>query len=141
MERAEMAGDAAGSQSALVRPLLADDLDTSDEVMRVAFGRFRGLPDPRAVFGDSEIARTRYRAAPDCAWVAELDGEVVGSVFAARWGSFGFLGPLSVHPRLWDQGIGGRLLRPVLEAFARWDVSQAGLFTFPESAKHLRLYQ
>jgi hypothetical protein len=33
------------------------------------------------------------------------------------------------------------LLRPVLEAFASWDVRQAGLFTFADSAKHLGLYQ
>jgi N-acetylglutamate synthase-like GNAT family acetyltransferase len=83
----------------------------------------------------------RFRAAPDCAWVAEVDGDVVGSVFAARWGSFGFFGPLSVDPSLWDRGVGSRLLRPVLEAFASWDVRQAGLFTFADSAKHLGLYQ
>jgi GNAT superfamily N-acetyltransferase len=124
-----------------VRPLLADDLDSADRVMRLAFGTFRGLPDPAAAFGDRDYVRTRYRAAPDCAWAAELDGDVVGSVFAARWGSFGFLGPLTVHPRLWDRGIGSRLLQPVLESFERWGVRQAGLFTFASSPKHIGLYQ
>jgi predicted N-acetyltransferase YhbS len=119
----------------------AGDLDAADRVTRLAFGTFRGLPDPSAAFGDSETVRTRYRAAPDCAWAAELDGEVVGSAFAARWGSFGFFGPLSVRPDLWDRGIGGRLLGPVLEALASREVRQAGLFTFPSSAKHLGLYQ
>ena len=124
-----------------VRPMRADDLDAADRVMRLAFGTFRSLPDPSAAFGDADLVRTRFRAAPDCAWAAEVDGDVVGSVFAARWGSFGFFGPLSVHPGLWDRGIGGRLLRPVLEAFTSWDVSQAGLFTFAGSPKHLGLYQ
>jgi N-acetylglutamate synthase-like GNAT family acetyltransferase len=119
----------------------AEDLDSADRVIRLAFGTTRGLPDPSAAFGDSDSVRTRFRAAPECAWAADLDGEVVGSVFAARWGSFGFLGPLSVHPRLWDQGIGGRLLQPVLEAFEHWDLRQAGLFTFAASPKHLGLYQ
>jgi predicted N-acetyltransferase YhbS len=131
----------ARESAVLVRPLLADDLDAADRVMRVAFGTFRGLPDPSAAFGDSESVRTRYRAAPKCAWAAEVDGEVVGSVFAARWGSFGFFGPLTVRPDLWDRGIGSQLLRPVLEAFALWDVRQAGLFTFASSPKHLGLYQ
>lgn len=125
----------------LIRPVVANDLDAVDRVLRLAFGTFRSLPDPSAAFGDREIVRTRYRAAPDCAWAAEVDGEVVGSVFAARWGSFGFFGPLSVRPDLWDGGIGSRLLEPVLEAFARWDVRQAGLFTFASSPKHLGLYQ
>ena len=119
----------------------ADDLDAADRALRLAFGTIRGLPDPSATFGDADSVRTRFRAAPECAWAAELDGDVVGSVFAARWGSFGFFGPLSVHPDLWDRGIGGRLLRPVLEAFAGWDVRQAGLFTFADSPKHLGLYQ
>jgi predicted N-acetyltransferase YhbS len=121
--------------------MLAGDLEAADRVLRVAFGTFRALADPSAAFGDSETVRTRYRAAPDCAWVAEVDGEVVGSVFAARWGSFGFFGPLSVRPDLWDRGIGSRLLEPVLDAFALWDVRQAGLFTFASSPKHLGLYQ
>jgi predicted N-acetyltransferase YhbS len=121
--------------------MLADDVDAADRVLRLAFGTFRGLPDPSAAFGDRDYVRTRFRAAPDCAWVAEVDGEVVGSVLVTRWGSFGFLGPLTVHPRLWDQGVGGRLLRPALETFERWDLRQAGLFTFADSPKHLGLYQ
>lgn len=121
--------------------MLADDLDAADRVMRLAFGTIRGLTDPSTAFGDSDRVRTRFRAAPEGAWVAERDGEVVGSVFAARWGSFGFVGPLTVHPRFWDHGIGSRLLRPALEALERWDVRQAGLFTFATSPKHIGLYQ
>jgi predicted N-acetyltransferase YhbS len=121
--------------------MVEDDLDQADHVTRVAFGTFRRLPDPGATFGDAESVRTRFRAAPDCAWVAEDGGEVVGCVLAARWGAFGFLGPLAVHPDWWDRGIGSRLLEPVLDAFARWELRQAGLFTFPSSPKHLGLYQ
>ena len=124
-----------------IESMRSDDLDAVDAVMRLAFGTIRGLPDPSSAFGDSDIARTRFRADPESAWVAEIDGDIVGSVFAARWGSFGFFGPLSVHPDLWDRGIGSRLLEPVLEAFERWNVRQAGLFTFAGSPKHLGLYQ
>jgi GNAT superfamily N-acetyltransferase len=124
-----------------VRPLLADDLDSADRVMRLAFGTFRGLPDPAAAIGDRDYVSTRFRAAPDCAWAAEVNGNVVGSVFAARWGSFGFFGPLTVHPELWDRGIASQLLHPVLESFERWGVMQAGLFTFASSPKHIGLYQ
>jgi N-acetylglutamate synthase-like GNAT family acetyltransferase len=134
-------GRATSKAAVHIRPMLAADLGAADRVMRLAFGTIRGLPDPEAAFGDRDLVKTRFYAAPECAWVAELDGDVVGSVFAARWGSFGFFGPLTVHPSLWDQGIGSGLLRPVLEAFERWDVRQAGLFTFAASSKHLGLYQ
>ena len=102
--------------------MVEDDLGSADAIMRLAFGTARGLPDPESTFGDRDIVRSRFRAAPDCAWVAELAGDVVGSVFAARWGSFGFFGPLSVRPDHWDRGIGGRLLQPVLESFTGWGV-------------------
>ncbi len=134
-------GSLAPGSAVLVRPMLDDDVDAADRVTRLAFGTTRGLTDPSAAFGDSEAVRTRFRAAPESAWVAEVDGNVAGSVFATRWGSFAFFGPLAVHPDLWDHGIGTRLIRPVLEAFERWDVRQAALFTFAASPKHLGLYQ
>jgi GNAT superfamily N-acetyltransferase len=124
-----------------VRALEERDLDAADHVMRVAFGTYLGLQDPAAMFGDAQYVRTRFHAAPDRAWAAEAGGEVVGSVFAARWGTFGFFGPLTTRPDVWDTGVGRRLLEPVLESFERWELSQAGLFTFSDSAKHVGLYQ
>ena len=80
-----------------VRPLSESDLANADHIMRVAFGTYLGVPDPVTVFGDSDHVKTRLVAAPDCAWAAEIDGEVVGSNFATRWGSFAFFGPLTVR--------------------------------------------
>ena len=124
-----------------VRPLKESDLPAADHIMRVAFGTYLGAPDPVTVFGDADYVKTRYLAAPDCAWAAEIDGELAGSNFATRWGSFAFFGPLTVRVDLQDQGIGSRLMEPVMDAFERWGPRQSGLFTFPESAKHIGLYQ
>jgi len=124
-----------------VRQMSSTDVDAADRVTRLAFGTYRGVTDPTQTFGAAEPVRSRFRARPDDAWVAELDGEVVGAVFATHWGSFGWFGPLAVHPDHWDRGVASELLRPVLDAFDRWGVSQAALFTFPDSPKHLGLYQ
>ena len=129
------------SDTIIVRALTESDLPAADHIMRVAFGTYLGAPDPVTVFGDADYVKTRYLAAPDCAWVAELDGEIVGSNFATRWGSFAFFGPLTVRVDLQDRGIGSRLIQPVMDAFERWGLRQSGLFTFPESAKHIGLYQ
>jgi N-acetylglutamate synthase-like GNAT family acetyltransferase len=118
-----------------------DDLDAADRVVRLAFGTFRGLPVPEEAFGDADRVRTRFRAAPERAWVAETGGEVVGAVFATRLGSFGYFGPLAVRPDHWDRGIGKRLMEPVVGVFDAWGVRQAGLFTFASSPKHLGVYQ
>lgn len=62
-------------------------------------------------------------------------------LFTTRWGSFGFLGPLSVRPELWDQGVARRLLDPTIARLGEWEVTDAGLFTFADSAKHVSLYR
>jgi GNAT superfamily N-acetyltransferase len=117
------------------------DIGEADRIIRLAFGTFLGLPDPSKTFGDSDYARTRWRANPDGALAAELDGRLAGSNFAANWGSVGFFGPLSVEPRLWDKGVAKQLLEPTMDLFARWGCRQVGLFTFSHSAKHVALYQ
>lgn len=131
----------AAAVEVVVRPLREDDLDVADHVMRMAFGTYLKAPDPLQVFGDADYVRTRFAAAPECAFAAELDGEVVGSNFATRWGSYAFFGPLTVRVDLWDRGIAGRLMEPVMELFDRWEVRQAALFTWPESPRHVHLYQ
>jgi GNAT superfamily N-acetyltransferase len=119
------------------RPLEERDLGEADRIMRLAFGTFFGLPDPMTMFGDSDIAYTRFRAAPDSALAAEADSRLVGSNFITQWGSFGFFGPLSVEPRRWDQGVAQRLLEPTMELFEKWGCRHAGLFTFSHSPKHI----
>lgn len=124
-----------------IRTIEARDLEEVDRIIRLAFGTWLGVPDPMAVFGDRDFAHTRYRAAPDSAFVAQADGRVVGSNFVTHWGSFGFFGPLTIEPRLWDKGIAQGLLEPTMQRFDAWCCSSAGLFTFSNSTKHVALYQ
>jgi GNAT superfamily N-acetyltransferase len=125
----------------IVRPLQENDWPAADRIFRLAFGTFLGLPDPLQFYPSADYVRTRWLADPQAAFAADLDGEVVGSNFAANWGSVGFFGPLTVRPDLWDRGIAKRLLVPVMDAFDKWGTRHAGLFTFAQSAKHIGLYQ
>ncbi len=124
-----------------VGPLREDHLPAADYIMRLAFGTFLGLPEPTSFMGDAALVWSRWRADPDAAFGAEIDGELVGSNFATNWGSVGFFGPLTIRPDLWDQGVGKRLMKPVMECFGRWRTAHAGLFTFAHSQKHVGLYQ
>jgi hypothetical protein len=72
---------------------------------------------------------------------AREGGRLIGSNVATRWGSFGFFGPLTVLPEYWDRGVAQRLLEATMTIFDRWGVRHSGLFTFPQSAKHVGLYQ
>lgn len=93
------------------------------------------------MFGEMQHVRSRFAADPDRAWVATVDGEVVGSVLATHWGSYASFGPLTVAPALWDRGIAQRLLEPVVERFDAWGAALGGLYTFAQSTKHVGLYQ
>ena len=132
--------EATGSEIS-VRPLRERDLPAADHVMRLAFGTFLGLPEPTSFMGDAGYVRTRWVADPTAAFVAEVNGEVVGSNFATQWGSVAFFGPLTVHPHHWERHIASRLMEPILECFTRWGATYTGLFTFPQSPKHIHLYQ
>jgi GNAT superfamily N-acetyltransferase len=116
-----------------VRALVETDLEAADRVFRLAMGTEFGLPEPAAFRGDSDLVKTRWRADPSAGLGAFRGDELIGSSFAARWGSFGVFGPITVRPDCWGQGVGQRLLEP--------SIRQSGLFTFPHSPKHVALYQ
>jgi GNAT superfamily N-acetyltransferase len=124
-----------------IRALTEEDLAAADEAFRLAFGTFLGMPEPLRFFEGAELVRSRWRADPDAAFAAEVDGEVVGSNFATSWGSVGFFGPLTVRPDRQERGIGKALMGPIVECFERWGIEHAGLFTFAESPKHVGLYR
>lgn len=129
------------SLGAAIRPMREADLATADHVTRVAFGTFLGLQPPAQFMGDAGLVRTRFKADPTAAFVAESRGEVIGSNFATNWGSVGFFGPLTVRPDFWNKGVAHQLLAPVMETFSSWGCSHRGLFTFGHSPKHIALYQ
>jgi GNAT superfamily N-acetyltransferase len=124
-----------------IRSLQENDLTEARSIFRMAFGTFMGVPDPETFSADCEYIFTRWHADPGAALAAEVDGKLAGSNFATNWGSFGFFGPLTVRPELWDRHIAQALLAPTIDLFDQWGVREAGLFTFSHSPKHVGLYQ
>ena len=124
-----------------VRQMREADLPAARSILRLAFGTFIGVPDPTSFAADKEYVATRWNANPSAALVAEGNGAVVGSNFASHWGSFGFFGPLTVRPELWNRRVAQKLLAATMDLFEAWRVREAGLFTFAHSARHVHLYQ
>jgi GNAT superfamily N-acetyltransferase len=124
-----------------IRALEEQELDDAERIFRLAFGTFLGLPDPLQFSGDCAYVRTRWLADPSASFAARRNGELLGSNFAAHWGSFGCFGPLTVRPELWEHGVAKRLLAATMDRFDSWGLTHAGLFTFAQSAKHIGLYQ
>jgi len=117
------------------------DLPVARTILSLAFGTFLGMPDPSTFALDKNYVGTRWKANPEAALIAEAEGAIVGSNFASNWGSFGFFGPLTVQPEFWNRGVAQSLLGATVDVFERWDVREAGLFTFAQSARHIHLYQ
>jgi predicted N-acetyltransferase YhbS len=123
-----------------IRPLAEADLPVAKRVCHTAFGTFLGAPDPETFWADRDLVFGRHAAEHTASFAATLDGEVVGSNFATRWGSVGFFGPLSVRPDLQGRDIGQRLVEAVGTSFEGWGTRHNGLFTFAHSGLHVGLY-
>jgi GNAT superfamily N-acetyltransferase len=124
-----------------IAPLAEKDLPEAARIVRVAFGTFLGAPDPETFWTDRDYAHGRHPAPHVASWGAFIDGRLVGCNFATRWGSVGFFGPLSVLPQVQERGIARALLARTVAQFDAWGTRHVGLCTFPQSAKHIALYQ
>ena len=124
-----------------IAPLAEFELPEARRIVRTAFGTFLGVPDPEAFWADRDLVYGRWRAPHVAAFGASIEGHLVGSNFATKWGSVAFFGPLSVRPDLQERGIAQSLLAATMEQFAAWGTAHNGLFTFAQSAKHVALYQ
>jgi RimJ/RimL family protein N-acetyltransferase len=125
----------------VIRPLQEADVAAADRIFGEAFSTFLGLSDPRDFTRDRALIATRWRADPQAPLGAFLDDALVGSCVITRWGSFGFIGPVSVRPDLWDKGVAKQLVAAAVAVLDEAGISQAGLFTFAGSPKHIALYQ
>jgi hypothetical protein len=124
----------------IARPLAEADLPEARRIVRAAFGTFFGVPDLETFWTDRDYVYGRHAAQHTASFAVDADGALAGTNFATRWGSFGYFGPLSIRPDLWERGLAQPLVAAVSSTFDEWGVSHAGLFTFAQSAKHVHLY-
>ncbi len=122
--------------------LKESELKEADRIIRLAFGTFLGLPNPLDFMGDRNFLAPRWSSPHVKVLAARDEGDrLIGSNVVTRWGSFGFFGPLTVLPEYWDKGVAQKLLEASMSVFDKWKVRHSGLFTFPQSPKHVGLYQ
>jgi GNAT superfamily N-acetyltransferase len=138
---ANSAASESSARQPVIGPLAERDLPEAERIFRVAFGTFLGVPEPETFWSDRDYVHGRWRAPHVAALGATLDGRLVGSNFATRWGSVGYFGPITVRADLQEHGIGKVLLAATMDQFDAWGTRHAGLFTFAQSAKHVALYQ
>lgn len=127
--------------SVKVGPLKPNEVDEAYRIMRLAFGTFLGLSNPMEFMGDRNFMTPRFHSKHVKILAAREKDRLLGANVLTRWGSFAFFGPLTILPEYWDKGVAQRLLTATIKIFDDWGVRHTGLFTFPNSAKHIGLYQ
>ncbi len=127
--------------SVLVGQLRETELEEAGRIVRLAFGTFLGLPNPLEFMGDRDFFSPRWRSPNTSVLAARDNGKLIGSNVVTRWGSFAFFGPLTILPDYWNRGVAQQLLAATINVIDRWGVRRSGLFTFPNSLKHVGLYQ
>ena len=130
-----------GESGIAIRAMTAADLAVAAHVWRLAFGTHFGAPEPARFREDMRFIETRFATDPAMAFVAERKGRILGSIIGMDWGSELVLGPLSVDPQYWGQGVARQLVARFLEAADVGGAKLTVLFTFPQSTVHLRLYE
>jgi GNAT superfamily N-acetyltransferase len=124
-----------------VVPLNKGDLSQASELVRLAFATYIGAVEPGEFWNDRDYVHNRWNA-PHSSWFkALIDDRMVGVLCVSRWGSSAIVGPVAVHPDYWDRGIARGLMTTAVEQLDDWAVTHAGLMTFPDSPKHVGLYQ
>jgi len=91
--------------SILVRLATENDLPAADELLRAAFAR------PTDFIPHLRLHRAMQ---PDMLWLAEDDGQLVGSVAAVDYDGVAYIGLMAVHPSRQRQGIAQRLVTHLL---------------------------
>lgn len=128
-------------QRVKVGPLKEAELGEADRLFRLAFGTFIGLPNPADFMAGRNLVISRWRAPHIKALAAREDGRLIGINMMTWWGSFAFIGPLTILPEYWDRGIAQQLMDATVKIFDRQKLKRTGLFTFAHSTKHVGLYQ
>ena len=128
--------------SVTVRPARAEDLPLAQELIaasindlteRHGFGAMASVrPASFQLFSLKDDARGL--------WVAEDDGEIVGSAFSWVSGELWFLAELFVAPRLQGSGVGRELLRRTLDHAAQSGARTRALITFTFNTVSQGLY-
>jgi|APThiThiocy_cv2_1041547.scaffolds.fasta_scaffold00032_22 ribosomal protein S18 acetylase RimI-like enzyme len=109
---AEMLTTAATSDGLAIVPLPAD-FDQWEELLALILSSFRymnDIIDPPSSALRLTPENLEQKAAEETAFLALLDGRMVGCVFLAEKNDHFYLGKLAVDPACQGRGIGGRLV-------------------------------
>ena len=124
-----------------LRPLTDADVPAAARINRAAFSAFFGISDPAKFRVGADVIGPRWSLWPESGIALDVDGTLAGAALMMRWGSVCVLGPVTVAPEHWGKGFARLLMTKLIDIADRSGFAFTGLFTHPQSPKHIRLYE
>jgi GNAT superfamily N-acetyltransferase len=126
----------------MLRNADASDASAISATLREAFAEFEALYTPAAFRATTPPAdQIRARMAEGPVWVAERDGQVVGTVSAVPRGGELYIRSMAVRPAARGEGIAARLLQAVESFATARQCHRLVLTTTPFLTAALQLYE
>lgn len=130
--------------SLIIREGISDD---ASECGRICYEAFRAIaeehnfpPDFPSTEGAVSMLSAMLSSSTSYGAVAELDGKIVGSNFLDERNPISGVGPISIDPRAQNHGVGGRLMRAVMERSERKGFAGIRLVQSGYHSRSLSLY-
>jgi len=128
--------------SVTIRPARADELQRAQELV---VGSINDLTERHGFGAMASVRSASFQLFsladdPRGLWIAEENGEIVGSAFSWMCGELWFLAELFIAPRMQGSGIGGELLRRTLRHGDEAGAKTRGLITFTFNTVSQGLY-
>ena len=131
-----------GAVGVSIRRAVTDDSEAIAAVLRDAFAGYRASYTPAAYAATTPgTAEVRRRFGEGPAWVASLDGAVVGTVSALPKDGALYIRSMAILPEARGHGVGRHLLEAVEEFAMAEGFRSLTLSTTPFLAEAIRLYE
>jgi predicted N-acetyltransferase YhbS len=106
-----------------IRPVAPSDREICGRILFDAFAQSSEAHRFRPDFPNRELALLMMDALLELRWgvAAELDGEVVGSIFVERGDCIAGIGPITVDPSVQQSGVGRRLMQAAIDYGREWE--------------------
>jgi ribosomal protein S18 acetylase RimI-like enzyme len=126
----------------MIRQATEAEAATVAKVLALAFAEYRAMYTPRAfavTTPEPDELRGRWNQGP--VWVADQDGDVIGTLSAVVQGRDLYLRSMAVLPASRGMGAGPRLLQHAEEFAQEQGLAQLTLSTTPFLLRAIRLYE
>ena len=122
-----------------IRPVTSSDRESCGRILHDAFEQSANAHCFRPDFPNREVALMMMDSLLELRWgvAAEIDGQVVGSIFVERGDCVAGIGPITIEPSIQQSGVGRRLMQAAIEYGREWEGIRLLQDTFNEISMSL----